>query len=363
MNVFIRADASSQIGIGHVMRCLTLVEDLRQAGSQVSFLCTNLYGNMIQYIEDKGHSVYPLTTLQENEFDWYYDAEQVIQIIKNNQVQVDWLVVDHYQIDIRWEHMLRDHVKHLFVIDDIADRIHDCEILLDQNYYRDASKRYESLIPIHTMKLLGPAYALLRNEFRQNRQLFVPGDGSIQRILVFFGGSDTTNETAKAIKALMQSAFSEIKIDVVVGDSNPRKATIESLCKDWSQSTFHCQIENMADLMLEADLAIGAGGTATWERMFLGLPTIAIIVADNQKESIYNLAQDDYVWSLGRSSEVTASQISDFLQLLIRDPNLLINRSKRLIEFMPYDPRQTLLPHVRYMLEWEGTTYNNIDIR
>ncbi len=294
MKFAIRTDSSTKIGSGHLMRCLTLAEELREKNQQVVFVCRELEGNLIHLIKQKGFEVFSLPFPSGDfeadpsvphskwlETSWQNDLEQTKEALKIFG-EFDWLVVDHYALDCKWEAEIRDLTRKIMVIDDLADRKHDCDLLLDQNLYENMEVRYQGLVPDKCKLLLGPQYVLLRKEFKEARKNLRKRDGSIKRILIFFGGVDPTNETEKALKAIDELNKPEIVIDVVVGASNPNKQQIEKLCSERPNTNFYCQVQNMAELMNEADLAIGAGGTTTWERCYLGLPSIVVPIADNQ---------------------------------------------------------------------------------
>src|SRR5215469_9326625 len=183
VNVVFRGDASSAIGAGHIMRCLTLAVALREAGASVSFVCRETEGHLCDRVEAKGFRVVRLArwgsgalhnqTAQETRWlgaDWKQDAEQTLAALRTFSGQVDWLIADNYAIDYRWEGALRAAVGRIMVIDDLADRSHDCDLLLDQNFYRDIARRYDALVPERAIRLLGPRYALLRPEFASTRR-------------------------------------------------------------------------------------------------------------------------------------------------------------------------------------------------
>jgi len=196
LKILIRTDSSVQIGTGHVMRCLTLADELRERGAEIVFVCRDFAGNLCGYTEGNLKHAAWLGA------DWQTDARQVEEIIKDFNTHPDWLVVDHYALDERWERYLRSYVKKIMVIDDLADRPHDCDLLLDQNFYENLESRYDGLAPSGCKKLLGPKYALLRPEFREERKNLRKRDGYVKRIMIFFGGSDPTNETTKALEAV-----------------------------------------------------------------------------------------------------------------------------------------------------------------
>ena len=213
-------------------------------------------------------------------------------------VAADWLVIDHYALDSRWHSVMRGHTGRIAVIDDLADRLHDCDLLLDQNDITGAEARYRDLVPTHCRLLLGPHYALLRPEFAKWRARAPRQRKSVRRLLVFFGGSDASNYTGAAIEALDHLSF-PFEADIVVGGSNKARNKIADACQARTNLRFHCQIDNMAEIMTHADLAIGAGGTTVWERMCLGLPSIVVAIERNQVSIAQDLAHFGHICYLG----------------------------------------------------------------
>ncbi|TCS83309.1 UDP-2,4-diacetamido-2,4,6-trideoxy-beta-L-altropyranose hydrolase [Tepidibacillus fermentans] len=335
MNVFIRADASYEIGTGHVMRCLTLANHLRNKEINVIFLSRELTGDLCQYIEEKGFNVHCLSGgnpfLEEN--NWEKDAIETISIIEEYQGP-KYIIVDHYALDQNWEAKVRPFVKKIMVIDDLANRVHDCDLLLDQNLYEDMQTRYNGLVSQNCKIFLGPKYALLREEFIEARKTLSERSGKVKRILVFFGGSDPTNESIKVLRSLEHMDLKEITIDVVVGKSNLRKQEIENICNQHENMNYYCQIENMAELMVKADLAIGAGGSTTWERCYLGLPTITIIVAENQYLTTKAVEKAGAILNLGCHSEVSNQDIENALELVLNHPTFLRGMSRKALEIV-----------------------------
>lgn len=330
MKAVIRADASVDIGTGHVMRCLTLADYLRAAGADVSFVCRELPGNMCAFIEAKGFKVHRLKGVERlPEGAGLYekwlgvslqrDAEDTLPFVKK-EPPADWLIIDHYSLDKRWEDALRPFVKKVMVIDDLADKPHGCDLLLNQNPCDRIEGRYDHLIPKGCKRLLGPGYVLLRPEFIKLRKKARRRDGHIRRILVFFGGSDPTNETMKALRAISSLNRKDISVDAVAGGSNVRKKDIEEFCSSMPNASFYCQTDDMARLMSEADLSIGAGGTATWERCCLGLPALVVITAENQAEIAEGLDKKGAIINLGRWSGVTEGDVRRKLLDLLGDP-------------------------------------------
>ena len=343
MKFLIRADVSVQIGTGHVMRCLTLADELRGRGAEVAFVCREFGGNLCSYIEEKGYSVHRLpvsgTSKQNIESglkhagwfgaDWKTDAGQVEEIIKSLGTTPDWLVVDHYALDDRWEGYLRSYVKKIMVIDDLADRTYDCDLLLDQNFYENLESRYDRLIPSGCKKLLGPKYALLRPEFREARKKLRKRDGHVKRIMIFFGGSDPTNETAKTLEAIRMLNMPDIAVDVVVGSANPNKDKTNKLCASITNVTYHCQVSNMAKLMADADLFIGGGGSTTWERCCLGLPGLVMAIASNQDAIAVGCDQAGIGIHINKSKDIRPHQIQIEIEKMLLNQTALLTMGKK----------------------------------
>lgn len=330
-NVVIRVDSSNVIGTGHLMRCLTLAARLQKEGAEICFICRELGGNLCQFVGEKGFSLHVLpahppdpsltdyaewlTVTQE------VDAAETSEILRTIQ-PVGRLIVDNYALDIAWEQQIRPFVQKIFVIDDLANRRHDCDILLDQNFYRDMEKRYVGLVPPHCRLLLGPRHALLRREFYEARKTLRRRDGHLRRILVFYGGSDLTRETEKAIHALIRLALPSVDVDVIVGGSNSRQSDISELCSQYDFLHYYLQVDNIAEFMAKADLCLGAGGTTTWERCFLGLPAIVTAIAENQFEICRDCAEAGLIYYLGKWDEVSEADIAESVKVFSQPEKL-----------------------------------------
>lgn len=342
MNIWIRADSSYSMGTGHIMRCLTLAGGLAARGGQITFICRELPGNLADYIRGQGYAVELLPPPDDPSYaafwlqvDWRTDALQTVQRLEG-AAPIDCLIVDHYGIDKRWEAWVQGKAKKIVAIDDLADRPHECDLLLDPNPSA-ARDRYQGLLPAYCMKLTGTCYTLLRPEFRAAKLGLAERDGGINRVLVFFGGTDPTGETLKALQALQSPAFANLQLDVVAGGMNCRKDDIAALCDSMPQASFHCQIDYMADLMQKADLSIGAGGSTTWERCYLGLPSLCIITADNQREITALVHAQGAALCLGKSNEVTAQAIEQGLKAMLADPSKVRAMSEQALRLMGED--------------------------
>ena len=330
MKIAFRTDVSSQIGTGHFMRCITLADELKKQATQISFISRDLPLHLSKMLSAKGVKYIPLTkhdtqksTDELAHSNWLgtsqaQDAQATIQALVDSSW--DWVVVDHYALDKRWESLVRGTCKKLMVIDDLADRQHDCDVLLDQNYYADMQTRYSGKVPIQCQLLLGPRYALLREEFRILREKVKARTGDVKKILVFFGGVDEGNYTSLALLALSELNIT-LQVDVVIGSQHPNREQIQQACINYG---FICHVQTtcMAELMAEADLAIGGGGTATWERCCLGLPTISFCVAENQQKLIDDGALAGFLYA-PISKQNLVEVIRDHMGNLLENPSLI----------------------------------------
>lgn len=324
------------------MRCLTLARSFRERGDHVAFVSRELLGNLIGHVEKQGFEVFRLPPLTGSDgtddsfsavaAQWEDDARLTAQALNSPGRAWDLLVLDHYAFDRKWEARTDGCARKTMVIDDLADRPHNCDLLLDQNYYENLNSRYVGLVPGDCRLLLGPKYSLLRPEFR--RQPARLRDGGVKRVLIFFGGMDPTNETAKCLEAMRAPGFSGLAFDVVVGSQNPNREAVRQLAAKLPGAVFHQQVDYMARLMAEADLAVGAGGATTWERCFLGLPCLTVIVADNQVETTEALAARGAIHNLGWSSSLRPADFASSLSALSADPAGLSRMSQACLDLM-----------------------------
>lgn len=309
MSVAFRVDASVEVGSGHLMRCLALADSMRLKGIDVVFVCRKTHGSMANLIASRG---YESESIGGPECDFEKDAQEarnaIIQRFPNG---VSWLVVDHYGLDSRWEILMRPVSQKIMVIDDIANRPHLCDLLLDQNY--ENPLRYQGLVPENCKQLLGPAYALLRPEYAKYRSLKNFRRRSPERIFVFFGGSDPADLTGKTLKALMTPALLHLEVDIVVGGNYAHHQSLNTLALERGHTTVHGPQLHLAALMLGADLAVGAGGVTNWERMTLGLPSLVITQAENQVPISDQLHHLGVIRLIGTSDEASVEHIRDAL--------------------------------------------------
>jgi UDP-2,4-diacetamido-2,4,6-trideoxy-beta-L-altropyranose hydrolase len=369
-----RVDASRWIGAGHLSRCLSLADALKARGARCRFFCRQVPDALAAMIAANGHELERLRGRAEHadsaERDHGLgvrqeeDARQTAAAFAGRRA--DWLIVDHYALDAAWERALRASAAHIMVIDDLADRPHDCDVLLDQNLHADAHARYRNQVPEQCRLLLGPKYALLRQEFTQERERAATRSGPVHRILVSFGGADAANHTTLALEALTHVGLAEVQVDVVIGAEHPRADEIAALCKG-QRFSLHVQTTRMAQLMAVADLSIGAGGSATWERCCVGLPALALAVADNQRRLVHEAALAGALYAPAVALE--ADSLARHARCLIENPLLRESMSQhgmrlvdgrgtervlRALAVLAVRVRPAVAEDARHLFEWRN---------
>jgi len=346
MNAIFRVDASAQLGIGHVTRCLTLADLLKNSGMQVTFVSRSSPPEIDRLLRDR----YKLHNLPPNISDECQDAAATIGVLSNLALP-NWLIIDHYSLGLQFETRLRPCAKKILVIDDLANRSHDCDVLLDQNLCPHFASRYDKLVPVTARKFLGPKYVLLREEFYASRAKLRCRDGNIRQILICFGGADPSNETAKTLQAVSLLDGSGIELDVTVGSANQNAEMVRQLCGQLPAARFHRDTKFMAQLMASADLAIGACGTITWERCFLGLPAITIVLADNQRPICEAVSAAGAIINLGGWESVASEDITKSIAALMGQPEQVQEMSRAALAIMGHGGTEGRDELLRALLE------------
>ncbi|QWD37520.1 UDP-2,4-diacetamido-2,4,6-trideoxy-beta-L-altropyranose hydrolase [Polynucleobacter paneuropaeus] len=346
MNIVFRVDASIDIGSGHVMRCLTLARALREDGATCIFICRNHTGNMIDDIRKESFDVYVLPLDQSGSQEVFsyekwlgapllVDLSQSIQVLKD--LMPDWVVVDHYGIDATWEIGISQFCLRIMAIDDFSNRAHACNILLNQNITANKDA-YQHLVENSCTMLLGPSYAILRPEFVHLRSFSLSRrrESRLKRIFISMGGVDSLNVTSSILSALKTCNLpGDICIDVVMGKNAPWRNEVNkiALSMPWLTRVI-VDAKNMAELMSESDLAIGAAGSTTWELCCLGSPSILVITAENQRETALVLAETGIALTLDNNSlsddgiRVEIKKITENLDLLKQ----MTEKSSRIVD-------------------------------
>jgi UDP-2,4-diacetamido-2,4,6-trideoxy-beta-L-altropyranose hydrolase len=319
--VAFRTDGGSHIGSGHVMRCLTLAQALQEQGAEVLFISREQPGHLCDLITERGFAVERLAAVPDGSgTDWKHDADGTRASLETGMGRkADWLIVDHYLLDRRWEGALRASADRLMVIDDLCNRPHDCDVLLDQNVVADMHERYADKLSASCRQLIGPAYALLHPDYARLHAHVAPRRGAIRRILVFFGGADSANLAERVLDAFLALGRPDIEVDIVIGASSRHGDAVRQKAGVHNTNIHvHAGLPSLATLMSEADLAIGAGGSTHWERLCLGLPCLVVTLADNQRLISEELHRLGVIQLLGHHDEVDQLMITGALDRLIR---------------------------------------------
>lgn len=322
MNVLIRADASSVIGIGHVARCLTLAQILAAQGVQVSFACRELPGHQLAWIADAGHEVLILPVATGDDI-------AALRAVLPGEMLFDWIIVDHYGLDARWETAARRWAKRIMVIDDLADRPHDCDLLLDQNFTASRTL-YQLLVPAACRVLVGPRHALLRPAFNAGRTV---GADHARQVLVNFGGFDQAGMALKSLQAL--AGIEDVRVQCIAGQSSPDLASLQALVDQYPGWTLSPFVNDLPQRMASATLFIGAGGGTTWERAAMGLPSLCISVADNQTANAEALGKAGLHLYLGAAARVSIDGLRRAVAVLLDNLPLrqhLAERGRSLVD-------------------------------
>jgi UDP-2,4-diacetamido-2,4,6-trideoxy-beta-L-altropyranose hydrolase len=331
------------------MRCLTLAKVMSQAGHLCSFICRDHPGHMAAHIQAEGFicRLIPLVNitahtnlLSANTYtSWLGDTVNADAAFCRDYfcaMGADWFISDHYGIDSEWINALDLPDLKIMIIDDLANRKHTCDILLDQNLGRNIDD-YAHLVPKRTTILTGPSYALLRPEFHLHRPTSNSNKqhGNIHSILISLGGVDQKNDTQLCLDALDTLSLSkEFHIRVVMGGQSIWLDAISERASNMRhKTTVLSQVSNMAQLMADSDLAIGAGGISAWERCCLGLPTLAIVAAENQRPGLEALQKAGVVLMLDTQVNLP-EQISMYISSLQQGNKLqeMVNASLALVD-------------------------------
>lgn len=304
MKIAIRADADSDLGSGHVVRMMTLADALQARGCIVHFLSRRIPSHLADAIAARGHVVARLPDGNDwrtpaapwPELAQRRDSEATMQFAND----ATWIIVDHYGLDHIWERSIRGRI---LAVDDLG-RDHDCAILLDQNFYAEPAARYKP--GTAHISLVGPAYALLRPEFALARAKALRVEVPVRRILLFMGGMNDGGATLRALTAIALAGLETVAVDIVVGATHADLDEISARVAANPVWTLHVQTSDMAELMRRADMAIGAGGTATWERCALGLPAVALRLAENQRAIVLEGEREGFLVSGGDGRDITS---------------------------------------------------------
>ena len=298
--VVFRADAGAAIGAGHAMRCLALAGGFVKAGWLIGFAATS---------ETFG-SIEPLEAMPNDRLVVSGHPDDEPGELAGRWPDADVLVLDHYGRDITFERRCRSWTPRILVMDDLGEREHDADILVDAS--AASASAYQGRVPRECRILYGPRHAVVHAKFRKARdRALVRRQGqAVHRVLISFGQNDAANATTRALDALDDAGFKG-GIDVVLGASAPHLAAIRG--RTGADCRLHVNVHDMPELMIAADLAIGAGGATAWERLCLGVPTLVVTLAENQRPVTENLHALGLVQWLGHQDAVDETQFSGAL--------------------------------------------------
>mgnify|MGYP001173638837 CR=1 FL=1 len=355
MTFIFRSDSAEFMGTGHIRRCLNIAKELKERGTDSIFICNSYEGNINREI-NKNFKVLELPKkkiyIKKKEFykqnvnqlykDWLgcdeeEDAKDSIELIlKIKNITIDWIIVDHYSLGEIWEKKIKNGLKNLkknpkiFVIDDLFNRNHYCEILLNQNYFTNKNlEKYKNVFDINSQILLGPNYALLGKEYFGINNLPIRRN-EIKRILIYFGGLENSIHT-KVIDSISEKKYSDIIFDYIISEGSKYYSYLKKAEKKIKNLYIHNTKESLAGFILRADLFIGAGGSTSLERLCLGIPSITIILANNQKEISKNLYDDKYINLIESENLVSSKKISNAIDDFI-NKKILLNDGRELVD-------------------------------
>jgi UDP-2,4-diacetamido-2,4,6-trideoxy-beta-L-altropyranose hydrolase len=331
MKVAIRTDASLEVGTGHVMRCLTLAATLTDRGAQVMFICMNQAGHLSDRIKEAGFDVETFA-VDDGQSRWERDAEESLDALRRLAFEPDLMVVDHYDLDVRWERAFRAVTRRILVIDDLANRTHDCDVLLDPNLQDSPGSRYAGLGGESTRVFVGPQYALLRPEFESAAPRI--RDHGVGKVFAFFGGADPSNEAGKIVEALRKLGKRAPRTVFVLGPINLHAAELRRATLGLPDVEMLVSSNEMARLMVESDLALGTCGGAAWERCILGLPALVVVNAENQRDDARILHSLGAVRNLGEANQTTVAGWVAAISAVQRDPVALSSMSRAALAVM-----------------------------
>lgn len=314
-----RVDASQEIGAGHTMRCLTLADALVQAGWKCSFAVGPQTLAIVSDLKKAPHEVIELS------------GDRIQPMHERWPDGVDLLVIDHYDLGAAYEVGCRPWARRIFVIDDLARRIHDCDLLLDQNLGRDENS-YAGLVSPDSPVLIGPEYSLLRPQFPEIRDSAVQRRetlGRTRRVMISLGATDPHQMTIPIVERVALNA-PDIEMDIVIASAARHIDKVQALAKRLGEQVrIHMDVSDMARLMHNVDLSIGSPGTTSWERCCLGLPTLLLVTADNQRSNVPSLEAAGAAIVIGDWLQPDWDRFDDALAVLAANPERLRAMARR----------------------------------
>jgi UDP-2,4-diacetamido-2,4,6-trideoxy-beta-L-altropyranose hydrolase len=340
--LIIRADASSRTGTGHVMRCLALAQEWRRTGGSVAFVQCETTAALTRRLDGEAIETVAIHAVPGSPEDAALTAEHA------RRLGASWVVADGYVFGELWQTGIKQAGCRLLLTDDYGHaEAYSADLILNQNLHAEAG-HYAPRAP-RSRLLLGPGYAQLRKEFAAWRDWNREFPASADKLLVTLGGGDPDNATASVLRALAK--LPGIEVRVVVGGDNPHRPAIEAMAAGLGRSfTLLFAPENMPELMAWADLAISAGGSTSWELAFMGLPAIAIAIADNQRPIVQSLARAGCAIDAGWFQDLDEAALAKIVQNLRAAPSIREDMSRRQRKLVDGHGARRILAAVRKTL-------------
>ena len=341
MKVAFRVDSSNEIGIGHLIRCRSLAIYLQNNGHEIIFVSRNHKGNSNNLIKKEGFKLYELVDEPNNNLNlkniyqkWLgvsqtLDAKQTINILKNHNI--DWIVVDHYGISQLWHKKIKKKIKKLIVIDDIASKQYFCDVIINQNYNLRYKDLYKNRLKINTKKFLGPKYSLIDADYMKYKRKKNKASNMIKNVFIYFGGDDSNNLIQKTIDAMSDKRLNYLNLFIVLPQNVEKELMkyYKNLSLKYQNIFIYHQQRSLALIISKCDIAIGAGGSTLWERIYFLLPSFIISTANNQVMACKSLAKNNIINYLGDAKYINKDKISDTLYKVLNDEKKLKKQIKK----------------------------------
>ena len=343
MNIGIRVEASDKVGTGHLKRCISLSLEIRE----------HLNANLIfffsgddRYLELLKKHNFVFHKIKLNKFDYLDDTNFLKSIVKKNNIELSFIIVDHYKIDINWDKQLSDYK--IIVLDDLANRKHHADILIDQNLYNNYQKRYLDLVNKGCILLLGPKYAILNNKYKKLRKDLIRKN-SYRNVLISFGGTDKFELTEQLLAKFSSCPdLDEYIFHAVITKSFKNKPLIRSYSR-YENIEIYEDLDCLSNLMYECDFSIGAGGTTTWERFAMKLPAIVIAIAENQVESANYLKKNGFINYIGKAKDLPKDWLENIISI-IKDKENLESQSKKISEIVDAEGPKRIVNSIKNLI-------------
>ena len=345
MNVVFRLDASKNIGMGHLSRCRNLAFFLNKKGAKIDFVLRNLDRNFKNFLNHKKYKlnylpnnrIFNKTLNSDSEKLWprllqKIDAKETKKFLSKKKIE--WLIVDHYGLNYRWEKDLNNSVKNIMVIDDHLNREHFCNLFLNQNFTKSSTSFSNKYLPKKCKLLLGPKYSLLDKNYSDLRKkIKIKNNKKIKNILVTFGGTNMKNLISKIISVFNCKELHKINLTIITKERH-----IDSLKhkKNLNQPSikFMPLVKNLSQYILKSDFCIGAGGTTNWERMCLGVPTLVFPIAPNQVEISNNLKKKKLIYLIKNYKGMNIKNLRKKIIEIINNRKELNKTRKKCLTFI-----------------------------